>query len=167
MLKKEIKFKDYNGKETTAVVYFDLDPMELNEINLEYEKEGGLIGRLNRLMEEKINGEYPRKPIYDFITLLIDRAYGIRPKDDPALFLKYDDNGVPYYRRFKQTLAYKTLVFDLMSGKEDLQAFMAAIYPTIPGAEDAERNKELMKTEAPTLYEIAQQAEAETVKTEG
>lgn len=155
MLKKVIKFKDYDGKDTEVTAYFSFEPQEIMDLNLEYEKEGGLIGRLNALMEEKINGEPPRKPVVDFVSMMVEKSFGIRPKDDPTLFLKYDENDRPYSKRFKQSLAYKTYVWALLTGEESLEEFTKGVMPPLPEGLKEEDAKEAMKEQAPTLYEIS------------
>ena len=158
MLKKTIKFKDYEGKDTEVVAYFNFEPQEIMDLNLEFEKEGGLIGRLNTLMEEKINGEPPRKPIVDFVSMMVEKSFGVRPKDDPTLFLKEDEDGRPYSRRFKQSLAYKTFVWALLTGEEPLDEFTKGIMPPMPEGFKDEDAEKAIKEQAPALYEITSKA---------
>lgn len=158
MLKKVIKFKDYDGKDTEVTAYFNFEPQEIIDLNLEYEKEGGLIGRLNALLEEKINGEPPRKPIVDFVSMMVEKSFGVRPKDDPTLFLKEDEEGRPYSRRFKQSLAYKTFVWALLTGEEPLDEFTKGIMPSIPEGFKDEDAVKAIKEQAPALYEFTSKA---------
>lgn len=158
MLKKVIKFKDYDGKDTEVTAYFNFEPQEIMDLNLEFEKEGGLIGRLNTLMEEKINGEPPRKPIVDFVSMMVEKSFGVRPKDDPTLFLKEDEDGRPYSRKFKQSLAYKTFVWDLLTGDEPLDEFTKGIMPPMPEGFKDEDAEKAIKEQAPALYEITSKA---------
>lgn len=144
MLKKTITFTNYDGKEETVDAYFNLTRTECLDLNLEYEEDGGLIGRLKKLISERKDSEnIPQKPAVDFVRLLIERSYGIRPKDDPSLFLKEDDNGIPYYRKFKQSLAYHTYVYDLFSGKESLDEFATNVMPKVSDEEMAEAKKQM------------------------
>ena len=154
MLKKTIHFTDFDGAERTVDAYFNLTKTECVDLNLEFEEDGGLIGRIKKLMVEREDGEVPRKPAVDFVKLLIDRAYGIRPKDEPTLFLKEDDNGKPLYKKFKQSAAYDAYVFGLLSGDESLEEFAAHVLPQISEEQKAEAAKML---EAEGLGEFVNQ----------
>ena len=143
MLKKTITYKNFDGVEEQTTVYFNLTKTECVDLNLEYEEEGGLIGRIKKLTEEREDGETPKKPAIDFVKLLIDRAYGIRPKDDPSLFLKEDDDGKPLYKKFRQSAAYDAYVFALLSGDESLEEFATNVLPQISPEQRTEAVKML------------------------
>lgn len=141
MLKKMITYTDYAGNEAKVEAYFNLTKTECVDLNLEFEEEGGLIGRIKKLMVEREDGEMPRKPAVDFIKLLIEKSYGVRPKDNPSLFLKEDDDGRPLFRKFKQTPAYDAYVYALLSGEESLEEFAANVLPQISDEQKAEAAK--------------------------
>lgn len=143
MLKKTIRYTNFDGVEETVDAYFNLTKTECVDLNLEFEEDGGLIGRIKKLMVERDDGEMPRKPAVDFVKLLIDRAYGVRPKDNPSLFLKEDDDGKPLYRKFKQSAAYDAYVFGLLSGDESLEEFATHVMPQITEEQRAEATKML------------------------
>ena len=153
MLKKTICYTDFDGNEATVDAYFNLTKTECIDLNLEYEEEGGLIGRIKKLIIERAEdeNEMPRKPAVDFVKLLIDRAYGVRPKDDPSLFLKEDDNGKPLYKKFKQSAAYDAYVYALLSGEESLDEFAANVLPQISDEQKAEAAK-LLEAEGLGAY---------------
>lgn len=146
MLKKTITFTDFDGNEMKMDAYFNLTKTECVDLNLEFEDEGGLIGRIKKLVAEREDGETPRKPAVDFIKLLIDRSYGVRPKDNPSLFLKEDDDGRPLYKKFKQSAAYDAYVYALLSGEESLDEFATNVLPQITNEQKAEAAK-LLKAE--------------------
>ena len=143
MLKKTITFTDFDGNEMKMDAYFNLTKTECVDLNLEFEDEGGLIGRIKKLVAEREDGETPRKPAVDFIKLLIDRSYGVRPKDNPSLFLKEDDDGRPLYKKFKQSAAYDAYVYALLSGEESLDEFASNVLPQISDEQKAEAAKML------------------------
>ena len=158
MLKKEFHFEDYEGNEKTIVAYFHLNKNDCIDLNKEFEDEGGLIEYLKTLINDA--KEHPNDPPKDsfirFVRLLVSKAYGIRPKDDPSLFLKEDDYGKPLVRKFKGTPAYDEFVFGLLTGKEDLAEFTNGILPKIDDAQKAEAEK-LLKEEGitqPVLNEV-------------
>ena len=143
MLKKMITHTDFDGNEAKTEAYFNLTKTECVDLNLEFEDEGGLIGRIKKLMVEREDGEMPRKPAVDFVKLLIEKSYGVRPKDNPSLFLKEDDEGRPLFRKFKQTPAYDAYVYALLSGEESLEEFAANVLPQISDEQKAEAAKML------------------------
>lgn len=143
MLKKTITYTNFDGKEETIDAYFNLTKTECVDLNLEYERDGGLIGHLKKLIGDQKDGEVLQKPAVDFVKLLIEKSYGVRPKDDPTLFLKEDDNGRPLFKRFKQTAAYDAYVYALLSGEEPLDEFAEKVLPQINDAQRAEAEKML------------------------
>lgn len=143
MLKKVIKFVDYEGNEVSKEAYFNLNKDECVDLNLEYEKEGGLIGHLKALMAEKIDGELPQKPMVDFVKMLVEKSYGVRPKDDPSAFIKLDENDKPLANKFKQTLAYSTYVYALLSGEESLDEFAKSVLPQVSDEQKVEAEKQM------------------------
>lgn len=143
MLKKTITYENFDGAIETVDAYFNLTKIECIDLNLEYEDDGGLIGRIKKLMVEKADGQMPRKPAVDFIKLLIDKSYGVRPKDNPSLFLKEDEDGRPLYKKFRQSAAYDAYVFALLSGDESLEEFATNVLPNISDAQKAEAEKML------------------------
>ncbi len=143
MLKKTITYTNFDGKEETVDAYFNLTKTECVDLNLEYERDGGLIGHLKKLIGDQKDGEVLQKPAVDFVKLLIEKSYGVRPKDDPTLFLKEDDNGRPLFKRFKQTAAYDAYVYALLSGEEPLDEFAEKVLPQIDPTQRAEAEKML------------------------
>jgi hypothetical protein len=143
MLRKVIHYTDFDGKEQQTVAYFNLNKTECVDMNLEYEADGGLIGHLKQLMAAQRDGEELKKPAVDFIKLIIEKSYGVRPKYNPSLFLKEDENGKPLFRKFKQSAAYDKYVFDLLSGDESLDEFAAGVMPQISEEQQAEAQKML------------------------
>lgn len=144
MLEKTITFTDFDGNEATTVAYFNLTKTECVDLNLEYEEDGGLIGRLKRMIEDRKDNDFiPQKPAVDFVRLLVDRAYGVRPADDPNAFVKEDDNGVPLIRRFKRTLAYDAYVYGLLTGTYSLDEFASRAMPKVSEQQMAEAQKQM------------------------
>lgn len=147
MLKKVIKFEDFDGTQATVDAYFNLTKTECVDLNLQYEDEGGLIGYLKKLMANKTpDGQIRQKPAVDFVRKIVEMAYGVRPKDDPSLFLKEDDNGRKYAQRFKQSAAYDAFVFALLSGEESLDEFVEGVMPEMSQEQKKEAEK-MMKAE--------------------
>lgn len=146
MLHKKITYTNFDGKEESVDAYFNLNKTECVDLNLEYEEEGGLVGHLKSLIKDSKGGEIRQKPAVDFVKLLVEKSYGVRPKDDPSLFLKEDDNGRPLIKRFKQTAAYDAYVYGLLSGEESLDEFAENVMPAVSDEQKAEAAK-LMEQE--------------------
>lgn len=141
MLHKKITYTNFDGKEETVDAYFNLNKTECIDLNLEYEDEGGLVGHLKGLIKDSEGGEIRQKPAVDFVKLLVNKAYGVRPKDNPSLFLKEDDNGRPLITKFKQSAAYDTYVYGLLSGEESLDEFAENVMPAVSAEQKAEAAK--------------------------
>lgn len=147
MIKKTIKYKDFDGTEGSVDAFFNLSKTECVDLNLQYEDHGGLIGYLKELLANRTEqGEIRQKPAVDFVRKIVEMAYGVRPKDEPTLFLKEDDNGRKYVQRFKQSAAYDAFVFSLLSGDESLDAFIEGVMPEISEEQKKEAEK-MMKAE--------------------
>lgn len=146
MLKKTITFTNYDGQQETVDAYFNLNKTECVDLNMEYEREGGLIGHLKKLVQQQEDGKVLQKPAVDFVKLMIEKSYGVRPKDNPSLFLKEDDDGRSLFKKFKQTAAYDAYVYALLSGEESLDEFAENVLPTISSEQRAEAEK-LLKEE--------------------
>lgn len=146
MLKKVIRYTDYDGNEQETEAYFNLTKMECMDIDLEYEAEGGLVEHLKKLFANKNENEISKREAVNFIKLLVDRSYGIRPKDNPSMFVKEDDDGKPLYKKFKQTPAYSVFVYGLLSGEESLDEFAEKIMPSVP-ASDLEAARKQLQSE--------------------
>lgn len=143
MLRKVITYTDYDGNQKEYEAYFNLTKTECMDLDLEYEEEGGLLEHLKNLFRNRVDGEIPKKPAVDFIKLLVERAYGVRPKEDRSLFLKEDEDGRPLVRKFKQHPAYDAFVFRLLSGEESLDDFAANVLPEVRNMDMVEARKRL------------------------
>lgn len=143
MLRKMIPYTDYDGNKQEYEAYFNLTKTECMDLDLEYEEEGGLLEHLKNLFRNRKDGEIPKKPAVDFIKLLVERSYGVRPKEDRSLFLKEDENGRPLARKFRQHPAYDAFVYALLSGEESLDDFAAGVLPNVPDADMNEARAKL------------------------
>jgi hypothetical protein len=153
MLHKKITYTNFDGVEESVDAYFNLNKTECVDLNLEYEDEGGLVGHLKGLIADSKGGEIKQKPAVDFVKLLVEKSYGVRPKDNPSLFLKEDDDGKPLFKKFKQSAAYDAYVYGLLSGEESLDEFAEKVMPAVSAEQKAEAAK-LMEREG--LGELVQ-----------
>lgn len=117
MLKKTIKYVDYNGVERTEDFYFNLTKSEL--VEMEVSTEGGLMSKLERLSGDPDGVEIMR--IFKDIIL---KSYGEKSSDGKR-FIKSEEIS----RDFSQTEAYNTLFMELVTDAEKAAEFAEAIIP--------------------------------------
>lgn len=121
MLKKTIKYSDYNGVEREEPFYFNLSKAEVAEMNLS--TTGGYIEMINQIIEAKDTASLVKA----FKELLL-KAYGERSVDG-KYFIKIDENGRPLCNKFMQTEAYSELFMELSQNTESAIEFVNGIMP--------------------------------------
>ncbi len=131
MIKKTIKYTDFNGTERTEDYYFNLTKAELTDMELS--TEGGLDNLINRIVKEQNVPE-----IMKIFKSIIAKSYGIK-SDDGKYFRKSEDA----FNDFASTGAYDELLIELMSNAEASSAFIKGILPT--GLEKELESKESNK----------------------
>lgn len=117
MLKKTIKFEDYNGKERTEDFYFNLNKAELTE--LEASEAGGMAKRMMKIAKLEDFGELVK--VFKEIILL---SYGEKSPDGRR-FIKNDE----IRESFVQTEAFSVLFMELAQDAEAASAFVNGILP--------------------------------------
>lgn len=120
MLKKVIKYTDFDGNERTKGFFFNLTQAEVTE--LELSKEGGLVKLVERLYEEQ-----DKQQIILIFKEIILMAYGEK-SDDGERFMKSPEISA----KFACTQAYSDLFMELSSDTEAATAFIKGIIPTPP-----------------------------------
>lgn len=114
MLKREIKYTDFDGNEAVDVCYFNLTKVEILEYQLEYP--GNFI---QRIVETKdLNG------IMREIKKLVLLAYGVR-SDDGKRFIKNNQ----LREEFTQTPAFDALYMELISDEKLAADFILGLVP--------------------------------------
>lgn len=117
MLKKTIKYTDFDGNEQTEDFYFNLTKAELMEMNLS--ASGGLEKKLQRIINER-----DVTKIAEIFKDLILRAYG-KKSDDGKRFIKNEE----IKAEFAQTEAYSELFMELLGDTNASVAFIKGIVP--------------------------------------
>lgn len=119
MLKKTIKFTDYNGEEQSKDFYFNLTKAELAEMDLRHN--GGFETYIHRIIDAKDN-----ETLVDVFKEIIFKSYG--EKDPTGLrFVKSKELS----EAFSQTEAYSELFMELITDADKASAFMNGIIPKI------------------------------------
>lgn len=122
MLKKEIKYINYNDTEVTETFYFNLTKAEVME--MEMTTTGGLGDHL-----AKIIAANDTKEIVTQFKELVLKAYGEKSADGKH-FVKNDS----VRDAFSQTEAYSDLFMELATNAEAAAAFVNGIIPKVTPA---------------------------------
>ena len=96
MLKKSIKYTDYNGVEREDTHYFNLSKAEIMEMEL------STVGGFTEMVEKVIAAQDTPTIVAIFKDLIL-KAYGEKSPDGKG-FMKLDEEGRPLSRKFSQTL---------------------------------------------------------------
>lgn len=117
MLKKEIKYTNYNGVEVTETFYFNLTKAEVME--MEMTTNGGFHDHL-----VKIIAANDAKEIVTQFKDLVLKAYGEKSADGKH-FVKNDT----VREAFSQTEAYSDIFMELATNADAAAAFVNGIMP--------------------------------------
>lgn len=121
MLKKTIKYTDYNGVNREELFYFNLTKAEIMEMEM------STVGGFAEMIEKVVAAQDMPTLIKTFKDLIL-KAYGEKSPDGRG-FIKYDDDGRPLSRKFEQTEAYSELFMELATDAEAATAFINGIVP--------------------------------------
>ncbi len=117
MLKKTIKYTDYNGETREEDFYFNLSKAEITEMELS--KEGGMSEYIKKISAAQ-NGPELIKLFKEIIT----KSYGEKSLDGKR-FIKNKD----LTEAFTQTEAYSELFVELASNADEAAKFINGIMP--------------------------------------
>lgn len=120
MLKKTIKYVDFDGNEREEDFYFNLTKAECMEMELS--TTGGMERFINKIIAEKDN-----KKIVEMFKDIILRSYGEKSLDGKR-FMKSPEISAG----FAATEAYSELFMELSSDSEAAARFVNAIIPKVP-----------------------------------
>lgn len=117
MLKKTIKYTDYNGTERTEDFWFNLSQAELVEM------ETGVTGGLSEMIKKIIQTQDVPVIVKTFKDLII-KSYGVKSPDGKR-FIKSQE----IVDEFAQSEAYTVLFMELARDDEAAAAFINGILP--------------------------------------
>lgn len=120
MLKKTIKYTDYDGVERSEDFYFNLSKAELTEMNLSVK--GGLENLIKQIVAAQDTPE-----IIKIFKEIILKSYGQKSLDGKR-FIKSPE----LTEEFTQTEAYSELFMELATNADAATAFINGIVPVIP-----------------------------------
>lgn len=140
MLKKAIKYTDFNGEEVTEDFYFNLTKAEL--IELEVGHEGGLSESLKRIVDAEDGGQI----VKEFKEIIL-KAYGERSPDGKR-FVKHR----ALRDQFESTEAYSELFVSLVTDPDAASEFISGIMPQ-DLMQDAQLAMETTPAKPVSMYE--------------
>ena len=117
MLKKTIKYTDYNGEEQTEDFYFNLSKAELTEMEL------STTGGYGEMLQGIVAAEEHTK-LVPIIKDIIFKSYGEKSEDGKR-FIKSPELSTA----FSQTEAYSELFMEIATDAELSAAFVNGIIP--------------------------------------
>lgn len=132
MLKKNIKYTDYNGVKREDTHYFNLSKAEIMEMEL------STVGGFAEMVEKVVKAQDTPTIVAIFKDLIL-KAYGEKSPDGKG-FMKLDEEGRPLSRKFSQTEAYSVLFMELATDAEAAAAFINGIVPADVAKEAREKN---------------------------
>lgn len=136
MLKKLIKYVDYDGKERSENFYFNLTKAELLDMEL------GTVGGMQQLIQLIIDKQDVPEIIKAFKKIIM-LSYGEKSPDGRR-FIKSQELS----DAFAQTEAYSNLYMELISDAKAAAAFINGIVPAdVAKRAEEERKKEEEATE--------------------
>lgn len=130
MLKKTIKYTDYNDNEREEDFYFNLTKAEVAEMELSIN--GGLAALIDKITKEADNAA-----IIELFKDLILRSYGEKSLDG-KYFIKNDE----VRTAFSQTEAYSELFMELATETNAATEFVNGIIPQMPTGDDTVKKQE-------------------------
>lgn len=117
MLKKTVKYTDYNGEDREEVLYFSLNRAELLRMNMI--KHGGFSQYMEKLIEERD----PEK-LTEMFEMFILKSYGIK-SDDGTKFVKNPQ----IVADFQNSAAYDQIFCELATDLNKFAEFILGIIP--------------------------------------
>lgn len=118
MIKKTVKYFNFNGEEVVEDCYFNLSKAEVAEMELV--TPGGYVKLLEDVVATK-----DAKQILEVFKELILKAYGEK-SEDGRRFIKSDKLS----EEFSQTEAFSEIFIDLATNEESSKLFINGIMPS-------------------------------------
>lgn len=119
MLKEKIKYVDYNGLEREEDFYFNLNRVEL--VELQISTPGGFDAKLKKAIDDK-----DVSTLIEIVKDLVIKSYGVKSEDGKR-FIKSKE----LTDSFIQSEAYNTLFMKIISDADYAPKFINAIIPAI------------------------------------
>lgn len=121
MIKKTIRYEDYNGNSHNEDFYFHLGEDEVMLLQVEYANRGGFGAYMQDVIEHSVirSGEF-----VNMFKLLIDQSYGVRSADGERFH-----KSPQALEEFKSSGAYGKLIVNLLTNPGEGETFFNGIMP--------------------------------------
>ena len=119
MIKKTIKYTDFDGNNREEDFFFNLSKAEVAEMEL------GISGGLSEMMKRLVASQDTAKILEVFKTFL-KKSYGVKSPDGKR-FVKSQE----IWDEFEQTEAYSELFMELIVDASKASEFMSSIIPNV------------------------------------
>lgn len=139
MLKREIKYEDFNGNEVSEIFYFNMSKPELIELEVEYDEGFGQM--LERIIETKES-----KELINIFKRLVLMSYG-QKSDDGKRFIKSEE----LKEAFAQSAAYSALFMELATDDGAAVTFIRGLLPKDMQGEPRDQDKPLVSLPQPPV----------------
>ena len=139
MLKKLIKYTDYDGRERSENFYFYMSKAELMEMEL------GTVGGMQNLIQLIIDKQDIPKIMEAFKTIIL-KAYGEKSADGRR-FIKSKELS----EAISQTESYSNLYMELITDAEAAAVFINGIVPADVAAAAEARKEQAQKEKEPVV----------------
>lgn len=115
MIKKVVKYQDFNGNEMEETFYFNLTKAELTKMELKTK------GGMNNYLKEVVESGDTEALIDIFNNMILD-SYGIKSEDGKR-FIKSEQ----LKQEFEQSAAFSELFMDIVKNPETAEAFFKGV----------------------------------------
>lgn len=154
MLKKTIKYTDYNGVERNEDFFFNLTRAEIMEMQMG--TAGGLADQIAKIISTQ---DTPK--IMEIFKDIIIKSYGEKSADGRR-FMKKDENGRPLVNNFIDTEAFSELFTELATDDKAAAAFINGIVPADMEVSEEKRQEIMNQITGKSESEIKDQIASET-----
>lgn len=149
MLKKTIKYTDFNGNEVSEDFYFNLTKAEVAEMELyatKLDAEGKQTGGMEQMLQAVVNSG-SGKLIIDTFKEIVSKSYGVRSEDGKR-FIKSPQ----LFEEFTQTAAYSEFFMELITEADSAADFIKGVMPVELSAPSDKPTAPPVDTNTPENY---------------
>lgn len=118
MLRKTVKYTDYNNVERTETLYFNLTKAEISRIQMK--EDGNFIEHMQRLLEKRKVEE-----LYLFFEDFVRKSYGEKSIDG-SRFIKTPEKT----QDFEWSPAFSEVLMEIVGNPDKMQEFVLGVIPT-------------------------------------
>lgn len=145
MVKKTIRFVDFNGKECVEEHYFNLNEIEFAELmDLTVGEKGDAWSKLSDQIAVLLaSAEKDAKQIFGLFKKIIRASYGIKSADGRRFVKNDPETGRPYVLDFFDSAAYPAMIMEFSTDPDSVQKFFSQLVPKSIMEEATDISKEV------------------------